>query len=83
MAFPPSKQRLFDCKREEAMTPDDEKILKVAKEVLIKFIELGRVSPANFDEHFRSVFWTLKNTLVSAQLPQMDISSTPKDSSED
>lgn len=65
------------------MTPDDEKILKVAKEVLIKFIELGRVSPANFDEHFRSVFWTLKNTLVSAQLPQMDISSTPKDSSED
>ncbi|MEN6441242.1 MAG: hypothetical protein ABFD97_21950 [Syntrophobacter sp.] len=65
------------------MTPDDEKILKVAKEILIKFIELGRVSPANFDEHFRSVFWTLKDTLVSAQVPKIDLSLIPEDTSED
>lgn len=51
------------------MNADDEKILKMAKEILVKFIELGRVSPTNFDENFRSVFWTIKNTVVSAQLP--------------
>lgn len=55
------------------MNADDEKILKMAKEVLVKFIELGRVSPSNFDAHFRSVFWTIKNTAVNAQLPDFDI----------
>jgi hypothetical protein len=55
------------------MHADDEKILKIAKEILIKFIELGRVSPANFDEHFRSVFWTLKNTVVSSQFSDLEI----------
>ncbi len=59
------------------MNPDDEKILKMAKEVLIKFIELGRVSPTNFDENFRSVFWTIKNTAVSARLPDLDIPVPP------
>jgi hypothetical protein len=57
------------------MNADDEKILKMAKEILVKFIELGRVSPTNFDEHFRSVFWTLKNTAVSAQLPDLEVSA--------
>lgn len=67
------------------MSPDDEKFLKVAKEILVKFIELGRVSPANFDEHFRSVFWTLKNTVVSAQLPSLDLptSSDKEEPAED
>ena len=54
------------------MNADDEKLLKMAKEVLVKFIEMGRVSPANFDEHFRSVFWTLKNTAVNAQLSSLE-----------
>ncbi len=57
------------------MNPDDEKILKMTKEILVKFIELGRVSTTNFDEHFRSVFWTIKNTMVSAKLPEIDLSS--------
>ncbi|MHC1729769.1 MAG: hypothetical protein AB9866_27825 [Syntrophobacteraceae bacterium] len=55
------------------MNADDEKFLKMAKEILVKFIELGRVSPSNFDEHFRSVFWTVKNTAVSAQLPDFEL----------
>jgi hypothetical protein len=62
------------------MNADDEKILKMTKEVLVKFIELGRVSPGNFDEHFRRVFWTIKDTVVSARLPEFDMpSSTPPD----
>ncbi len=49
------------------MNADDEMILKIAKEVVIKFIELGRVSPTNFEATFRSVFWAVKNTLVDSR----------------
>jgi hypothetical protein len=54
------------------MNADDEKILKVAKEVLVKFIEMGTVSPTNFDEKFRSIYWTIKDTVVSARLTDLD-----------
>ncbi len=55
------------------MNADDEKILKVTKEIMVKFIEMGRVSPSNFDENFRSVYWTIKDTLVSSRLPDLEI----------
>lgn len=51
------------------MNADDEKILRLTKEIIVKFIELGRVSPSNFDQQFRNVFWTIKNTMVNAQAP--------------
>ena len=57
------------------MNADDEKILKVTKEVLIKFIEMGTVSPMNFDEKFRSVYWTIKDTVVSARLADLEVPS--------
>ncbi|MFZ2446774.1 MAG: hypothetical protein WAW37_10480 [Syntrophobacteraceae bacterium] len=59
------------------MNPDDEKFLRMAKEIMVKFIELGRVSPTNFDEHFRSIFWTLKNTAISARIPDLPDMATP------
>lgn len=49
------------------MNADDELILKMAKEVVIKFIELGRVSPTNFEATFRAVFWAIKNTAVDSR----------------
>ena len=55
------------------MNADDEKILKVAKEVLVKFIEMGTVSPTNFDEKFRSVYWTIKDTVVNARLTDLEV----------
>jgi len=61
------------------MHPDDEKILKMTKEIIVKFIELGRVSPTNFDDHFKSIFWTLKKTVVDAQLPDMDMPPTTEE----
>jgi len=33
----------------------DEQVLKVSKEIVAKFIEVGRVSPAAFDEVFKAV----------------------------
>ncbi len=54
------------------MHQDDETILRFTKEILVKFIELGRVSPAEFENQFKSVFWTIKNTVVNAQIAGLD-----------
>ena len=43
----------------------DEAILKVAKEVVVKFIEVGRLSPANFDETFQNIYKTVHDTVRS------------------
>ncbi|MEN8231208.1 MAG: hypothetical protein ABFR35_00840 [Thermodesulfobacteriota bacterium] len=43
----------------------DEAILKVAKEVVVKFIEVGRLSPANFDETFQSIYKTVHDSVRS------------------
>ena len=45
------------------MTKDEEKILKITKEILVKFIEIGRVSPTQFDGVFQSVFRSVKSTV--------------------
>lgn len=37
----------------------DEHILRTAKEIAVKFIEVGRISPTSFDESFRSIFNTV------------------------
>jgi hypothetical protein len=56
---------------EEAMHPDDEIFLRVAKEIIVKFVELQRVSPTNFDEHFRRIYWTLKSTVVESRIKDL------------
>jgi len=65
------------------MHPDDEKILRLAKEVVIKFIELGRISPTNFEEHFRGIFWALKNTVVDARIAELDSAASSIEQSEE
>ncbi|SHF92191.1 hypothetical protein SAMN02745206_02910 [Desulfacinum infernum DSM 9756] len=54
------------------MNPDDEKLLKLAKEIIVKFIELGRVSPTNFEANFRAIFWALKNTVLDARAADLE-----------
>ena len=34
----------------------DEQILRVAKEIVVKFIETGRVSPVTFAENFENIY---------------------------
>jgi len=43
----------------------DETILKVAKEVVVKFIEVGRLSPANFNETFQDVYRAVRDAVRS------------------
>jgi len=38
-------------------------ILKIAKEVSVKFIEVGRLTPATFDETFKSIYRTIEETV--------------------
>jgi hypothetical protein len=43
----------------------DEVILKVAKEVVVKFIEVGRLSPANFSETFQEIYQAVRSAVHS------------------
>ena len=40
----------------------DEQILRAAKEIVVKFIEAGRVSPSGFHETFRDIYHTVEKT---------------------
>lgn len=43
--------------------------LQVSKEIVVKFIETGRVSPANFSEVFPSVHKVVRETIIDGMLP--------------
>ncbi len=45
------------------LSPRDELILKAAKEIVVKFIEVGRVSPASFTDTFNLVIDTIRQSL--------------------
>jgi hypothetical protein len=45
------------------MASIDEQILRTAKEVVVKFIEAGRVSPAGFNETFNNIYRTIEETV--------------------
>jgi hypothetical protein len=45
------------------LTPREELLLKVAKEIMVKFIEVGRVSPTSFADTFTMVIDTLRHSL--------------------
>ena len=41
----------------------DEHILRTCKEIIVKFIEMGRLSPSNIHESFRDVYATVNETV--------------------
>ncbi|MFZ7128271.1 MAG: hypothetical protein ACOWWM_19115 [Desulfobacterales bacterium] len=45
------------------MSSMDEQILRAAKEIVVKFIETGRISPTGFTDAFRSVYDTIADTV--------------------
>jgi hypothetical protein len=51
------------------MASIDEQVLRAAKEVVVKFIEAGRVSPAGFSETFRTVYSTIDQTVRKTNDP--------------
>ena len=43
------------------MASKDEQILRAAKEIVVKFIEAGRLSPGGFHEAFNSIYQTVSD----------------------
>jgi hypothetical protein len=84
-AFPPKSRGFFLIRTAEGipMHPDDEIFLRLTKEVVLKFIESNRISPATFDEHFKRIFWTLKSTVVDARMQDFKSEMLGGDDSED
>lgn len=44
----------------------DEQVLRAAKEIVVKFIEVGRVSPTSFDESFKQIHSTIESAVKKA-----------------
>ena len=45
------------------MASIDEQILRATKEIVVKFIEGGRISPAGFPKTFESIYTTVEDTV--------------------
>ncbi len=45
-------------------TVSTETVLKIAKEISVKFIEVGRLTPATFDATFKSIYQTIEETVA-------------------
>lgn len=48
----------------------DETILRTAKEITVKFIEMGRISPVTFSENFKNIYQTVNETIKAEQEPR-------------
>ena len=47
----------------------DEQILRASKEIIVKFIEVGRVSPTAFPEAFKTIYAAVDETVKASQAP--------------
>ncbi len=56
------KQRTESVGRQNC-TVSDEAIFKMSKEIIIKFIEVGRLTPANFDNTCKRVYAIIRETV--------------------
>ena len=51
-------------------TNQDEQILRATKEIVVKFIETGRVSPTGFPEAFKSIYRAVDETVKQSAAPE-------------
>jgi hypothetical protein len=47
----------------------EDQILRTSKEIVVKFIEIGRISPASFPETFKSIYTTVKEIVDDTKSP--------------
>ena len=50
------------------MAVSEDTILKITKEIVVKFIEMGRISPASFPDSFQTIYSSIKNTVERSNL---------------
>jgi hypothetical protein len=56
----------------------DEQILRASKEIIVKFIETGRVSPTGFPEAFKVVYDAVHETVLNPGEPDIEKESAKK-----
>ncbi len=44
----------------------EKQALQVTKEIVVKFIEVGRISPANFPEYFSTIYKHVLETIATS-----------------
>ena len=54
------------------MKPEEEMVLKVTKEIVIKYIEIGRLPLTSFDEAFKAVYSTVQETVKGLFFPKIE-----------
>jgi len=52
------------------MASIEEQILRATKEIVVKFIEVGRVSPTSFNESFKSIYKTISESVHGDGSPE-------------
>jgi hypothetical protein len=57
---PPAYHQPVRARENHMSAKTDELILKTAKEIVVKFIEVGNISPASFHDHFRNIYKTVE-----------------------
>lgn len=60
----------------------EKQALQVAKEIVVKFIEVGRISPANFAEHFSEIYGEILGTVSGHSVSDPDKGQKKKDKGE-
>ncbi len=55
-----------------ASASTEEQILRTAKEIIVKFIEIGRVSPTAFPEAFKTIYTAVEETVTESRASQAD-----------
>jgi len=55
----------------------DEQILRATKEIVVKFIEGGRISPSGFHDMFKYIYRTIEDTVKES--PKIEEPENTKD----
>jgi hypothetical protein len=50
----------------------DEQILRATKEIVVKFIETGRISPTGFPDAFKAIYRTVDETVKQSSAPETE-----------
>ncbi|MDY6823361.1 MAG: hypothetical protein SWH68_06110 [Thermodesulfobacteriota bacterium] len=60
------------------MGSKDEQVLRTAKEVVVKFIEIGRISPSTFPESFSKIYDAIYGAVNKSAAASDEVDTPPK-----
>jgi predicted transcriptional regulator len=55
----------------------EEQVLRATKEIVVKFIETGRISPTSFPEAFKNIHQTVKSAVTEQTAAETEPGESP------